>query len=144
MVSNAENVSIWWRHHVLMMPISLDLDEFQSSERLGVSNNHKQLVQHTVEVNNKQKISSALLTLCVEISSVISEFPSRRASYAETEKVFYIMTSFMTNIQNGWRDRAISFQSWLTMTWWRQEARAVQVLIIFYEKLKTIVTNHNT
>ena len=104
-VSNAENVSIWWRNHdILFRLTSLSLSKQsvvslyrlyplheRRNERDGVSNHqpHDCLPNRLVGRRSK-KISKLRVTgLCEGKSPVTGEFPAQRASDAENVSIRY-------------------------------------------------------
>ena len=106
MASNAENVSIWWRHHVNLEKISeraigasnyvevlliTDKDWLKIFQECGFKRNMEEwrssILRNAVILNYddviKLKLFSALLALCARNPLVIGKFPSQRASYED-------------------------------------------------------------
>ena len=79
--SNAENVSIWWRHHAL---------QWRHDERGGVSNHRRldYLFNRLFSRRSKKTSKLRITGLCEGNSPVTGEFPSQRTSNAENVSIW--------------------------------------------------------
>ena len=118
MASNAENVSIWWRHHVARLEYVNDY-EFTPQDKLqsmcgeaswraisaqeantlqwyhngcdGISNHqpHHYLLNHLFRRRSKKTSKLCVTGLCVGNSPVTCEFPTQRTSSAENVSIWW-------------------------------------------------------
>ena len=82
MASNAENVSIWWRHHA---------KHWHHNEHLSISNHRLLdfLFNRLFRLTSTKTSKPALLALCEGNPPVTGQFPSQRASSAKTLSIWW-------------------------------------------------------
>ena len=87
MASNAENVSIWWHHHVTLpiTPGTHSSLQWRHNDHGGVSNHqpHNCLLHRLLWRRSKKTSKFCITGLCEGNSLVTGEFPAIRASIAE-------------------------------------------------------------
>ena len=94
MASNAENVSIWWRHHdklILLWPGEFQSLQWRHNGCDSVSNHqlYNCLLNGLFKCRSKKTSKLRVTGLCAENSPETGEFPAQKASFGENASIWW-------------------------------------------------------